>query len=99
MASGLDPNQNTSQLFLWLEENTTMGDEIQDSETAVEIAEEYADTECVGEFGEIITTEEEDTEWVVEFQTHTFSDVYTHTIRITKSVGNVVSHDRTSRFD
>lgn len=75
-----------------------MGDEVQNSETAVEITEEYADT-CVGEFGDIVTTKEEDTEWVVEFQTHTFSDVYTHTIRITKSVGNVVSHDRTGRFD
>lgn len=76
-----------------------MGNKVQNQAAAIEITEEYANTECIGEFGEIVTTKEKDTEWIVEFQTHTFSDVYTHSIRITKSVGNVVSHDRTGQFD
>lgn len=76
-----------------------MSDDVSDTETAIEIAEEYADTECVGEYGEIIETDERTSEWIVEFRTHTFSDAYTHRVRITKSVGNVISHDRSNRFD
>lgn len=71
-----------------------MHDDVPDPETAREIADEYADTECVGELGDIVDVEERDSEWIVEFRTHTFSDAYTHRIQITKSVGNVITHDR-----
>lgn len=76
-----------------------MSKDVSNQNAATEIAEEYADKECVGQFGEITKTEERDTEWVIEFQTHTLSDAYTHRVQITKSVGNVISHDRSSRFD
>lgn len=75
-----------------------MSDEVPNREVATEIAKEYADSECIGELGEVTDTEERDTEWVVEFQTHTFSDSYSHRVRITKSAGNVISHDRSTRF-
>lgn len=74
-------------------------DDVPDEETAIEIAEEYAGEECVGEFGEVTAIEEQDTDWIVEFETHTYSDAYTHRVTITKAVGNVVSHDRSSRFE
>lgn len=73
-----------------------MNEDVPNRETAIEIAATYAERECVGTFGDVTETEEEDAEWIVEFQTHTFSDAYTHRIRISKSVGNVLSHDRTS---
>lgn len=76
-----------------------MSDDVPDAEMAIEIAEDYADNECIGEYGEITDVEERDSAWLVEFRTHTFSDAYTHHVQITKSVGNVVSHNRTSRFD
>lgn len=76
-----------------------MSDDVSDAQAAIEIAEAYADHECVGQFGEGTMTEERDTEWLIEFQTHTLSDTYTHRVRITKSVGNVIAHDRSSRFE
>lgn len=76
-----------------------MSDEVPGTEAAIEITEEYADNECVGEFGEIIEIEERDNNWTIELRTHTFFDEYTHRIQITKSVGNVISHDRSDRFD
>lgn len=71
-----------------------MSDDIQDAETAIDVATEYADAECVGELGEVIDARREENVWVVEFRTHTFSDAYEHRVRITASVGNVISHDR-----
>lgn len=70
-----------------------------DRETAVEIAKAYADEECTGEFGEVTDVDNRESDWQIEFKTHTFSDTYTHRIKVTKSVGNVVAHDRSSRFD
>lgn len=71
-----------------------MSDDVPDRETAIGIAEEYADDECVGQFGDVETIEERESEWMVEFRTHTFSDTHTRRLRITKSVGNVIDHDR-----
>ncbi|MFC7164704.1 hypothetical protein [Halospeciosus flavus] len=76
-----------------------MGDDVEERDEAVTIAEEYADSECVGELGEVTDVEERDKSWYVEFQTHTFSETYTHSVEITKAVGNVVSHDRSSQFE
>lgn len=76
-----------------------MSEEVPDQDTATELAEEYADSECIGQFGEITEVDEHDTKWTIEFQTHTLSDSYTHRVQITKSVANVISHDRSSRFD
>lgn len=76
-----------------------MDEDVPDRETAIELVEEYADSECVGQFGDVTDVEERETEWRVEFRTHTPSDTHTHRVRITKSVGNVVSHDRSSRFE
>lgn len=71
-----------------------MGDEVTDADAATEIATEYADSECVGQPGDVVSVEERESDWVVEVRTHTYSDAYTHRIRITRSVGNVVEHDR-----
>lgn len=76
-----------------------MSDDVPDEQTAIEIAETYADSECIGQLGDITDIGERDTEWLVEFETHTLSDTYTHRVRIPKSVGNVISHDRSSRFE
>lgn len=76
-----------------------MSDDVPDQETAIELAKEYADSECVGQFGDVTDVEERNTEWRIEFETHTLSDTHTHRVRIIKSVGNVISHDRTSRFE
>ena len=76
-----------------------MSNDVPDEQTARELANTYADSECVGQLGDITDIEEYDTEWLVEFETHTLSDTYTHRVQITKSVGNVLSHDRSSRFD
>lgn len=73
-----------------------MGDEVPDADTATEFAEDYADEECVGQLGDVVEVADRDSMWVVEFRTHTFSDVYTHRIAITKSVGNVVNHERSN---
>lgn len=72
-----------------------------DREEAIEIVKEFAeeDERCAGEFGDIIDIQRDDEVWIVEFHTHTFSDTYTHRIRITTSVGNVISYDRESQFE
>lgn len=69
--------------------------DVPDADAATDIAEEYADAECVGEPGDVVTVEERDSQWIVELRAHTFSDTYTHRVRITKSVGNVIGHERT----
>lgn len=71
-----------------------MSDDVPDAETATEIAREYAHAECVGQLGDVTAVAERDAVWVVEFRTHTFSDADTHRLQITKSVGNVVGHER-----
>lgn len=76
-----------------------MNEDVSNQEAAIELVREYADRECVGQFGDVTDVEETDTEWGVEFETHTLSDTYAHRVRITKSVGNLVSHDRSSRFE
>jgi hypothetical protein len=73
--------------------------EVPDEQTAREIAEAYADAECVGEFGAVTDVESRNGEWEVVFETHTFSETYTHRLRITERVGNVIAHERSSRFD
>lgn len=74
-----------------------MGREVPDADAARDIAEPYAAEECVGTLGEVREVTREDDVWVVEFETHTFSDVFRHRIRITGSVGNVISHEREKR--
>lgn len=70
-----------------------------DKETAIEIATDYADEECVGQLGDILETHKEDDDWIVEFRTHTYADSYDHRVRITATVGNVISHERGNRLD
>lgn len=76
-----------------------MSEEVPDAATARDVAEQYAREECVGEFGEVLEVREDGSSWVVEYRTHTFADAYDHSVRITKAVGNVVGHERSSRFD
>jgi hypothetical protein len=76
-----------------------LSEDAPDREAAIELAKGYADSECVGQFGEVTDVEETETEWRIEFRTHTLSGTNTHRVRITESVENVVSHDRSSRFD
>lgn len=73
-----------------------MSDDVPDSDTAIDIARQYADDECVGEPGDIVDVTEQDNEWAVEIETHGYSDTYTHRIRLTKTVGNVIAHERLS---
>lgn len=73
-----------------------MADDVRERDEAVAIAEEYADRECVGQLGEITDVEERDESWTVEFRTHTFSETYAHSVTVTKSVGNVISHEHSS---
>lgn len=75
-----------------------MKGEIENTETAEEVAREYADEDCVGELGEILDVRRDDTDWVVEFRTHTFSDSYEHRVLISP-VGNLYSHERVDRLD
>lgn len=75
-----------------------MEDEVDERE-AIEIAEDYADEECVGELGETLDVTKEDGSWIVEVRTHTFSDSYDHRVKITATVGNIISHERDDRFD
>ena len=70
-----------------------MEGEITDADTAIEIARDYADDECVGEFGEVLDTRQENNNWIVEFRTHTFSNAYKHRVQLSP-IGNVFSHDR-----
>ncbi|QKY20188.1 hypothetical protein B4589_007265 [Halolamina sp. CBA1230] len=73
--------------------------DVPDEETAAEIAERYAEAECTGQFGTVTDVGKQDAEWVVAFETHTFSETYTHRVRITERVGNVIAHERSSRFE
>ena len=75
-----------------------MEGEIENSDTAIEIAREYADVECVGELGEVLDARQENKSWIVEFRTHTFSDAYEHHVQLSP-IGNVFSHDRTSQIE
>jgi hypothetical protein len=70
-----------------------MEGKITDTDTAVEIARDYSDDECVGEFGEVLEARRENNDWIVEFRTHTFSDTYKHRVQLSP-IGNVFSHDR-----
>lgn len=76
-----------------------MNEDVSDRDAAITLAERYADDDCIGQFDKVTEVEERELKWLIEFQTHTFSDTYTHRVRITKSVGNVISHDRSSRFE
>lgn len=82
----------------WDDELPSMGGEV-DKNTAIEIATDYADEECVGQPGDILDVHKEDGNWIVEFRTHTYADSYDHRVRITTSVGNVISHERKDRLD
>lgn len=75
-----------------------MSDEV-DEHTAKEIAKEYADEECVGEFGEVLDTRKKEGIWIVDCRTYTFSDSYDHRVRIAVATGNVISHERKDRLD
>jgi hypothetical protein len=75
-----------------------MEGEIEDPNTAIERAKEYAGDDCVGEFGEVLDVRQENNSWIVAFRTHTFSDAYEHRVQLSR-IGNVVSHDRPSRFE
>ena len=75
-------------------EVSPMKGEITDADTAVEIAKDYADEECVGELGEVLDASRENNNWSVEFRTPTFSDTYKHHVQLSP-IGNVFSHDRT----
>lgn len=71
-----------------------MGGEVHTAASAEAIAESYAASECVGTVGDVVDVRDEDGVWVVELKTHTISKAYTHRIEITRSVGNVVAHER-----
>ncbi|MBB6091065.1 hypothetical protein HNR49_002456 [Halobacterium salinarum] len=53
-----------------------MSEDVPDQEVAIELAKEYADSECVGQFGDVTDVDETETEWRIEFQTHTLSDTH-----------------------
>lgn len=76
-----------------------MSEDVSDQEAAIALVKEYAASECVGRFGDVTDVEEREAEWFIKFHTSTSSDTHTHRVRITKSVGNVISHDRSSRFE
>lgn len=71
--------------------------EVDERDAAADLVTEYADEKCVGELGEIQSVEQEESCWIVEFRTHTFSDEYDHRIRVSP-VGSVYSHERLDRF-
>lgn len=71
-----------------------MADRVQDADTAETIAENYAAQECVGTFGGVIDVTRDDSTWIVEFRTHTFSEEYVHRVEITETVGNIITHDQ-----
>lgn len=73
-----------------------MSSDVVDADGAARIAREYANEECVGEFGEVLDVHDADGVWVVEFRTHTFSDAYDHRVRV-NGVGNVFSHERSTQ--
>lgn len=66
-----------------------------DSDTAAALAREYADEECVGEFGEVTSVDHEDDVWSVGFTTHTFSEAFDHRVKVSRE-GNVYAHERST---
>ncbi|MFB6140818.1 MAG: hypothetical protein ABEJ26_10335 [Halosimplex sp.] len=70
-----------------------MEGDVRDEATAVDVAREYADEECVGQFGDVLAVDESDGVWTVELTTHTFSAEYTHRLKLT-AAGNVFAHER-----
>lgn len=75
-----------------------MEGDIADETDAIDVATTYADEECVGEPGDVLTVESEDSVWIVAFRTHTYADVYRHRIRLNR-VGNVFAHERADSAD
>lgn len=75
-----------------------MHGEVHSEELAREVAREYADEECVGELGDVTDVTRDESSWILQFRTHTFSDEYHHEIRL-NDVGNVFVHERDSRFE
>jgi hypothetical protein len=73
--------------------------EVPDERSARAVAEAYADTECVGQFGAVTDVGKRNGEWEVVFETHTTSEAYTHRVRISERAGTVIGHERSSRFD
>jgi hypothetical protein len=71
--------------------------DVTDLEAAIELTEEYAATACLGKPGEVLDVRQEGRVWVVEIETHTFSETDTHQLRITEAVGKAVAHDRERR--
>ena len=72
-----------------------MTGDVHERETAVDIATDYAEEECVGMVNEVLDVEREDGSWVVAFETHTFDHRYEHRVRMNR-VGNVFAHERAS---
>lgn len=70
-----------------------------DKEEVIEIAQDYADEECLGEFGGVLDAYKEEKGWIVEFRTHTYSDSYDHRVTVTTTVGNIISHERGPRLN
>jgi hypothetical protein len=62
-----------------------MAGEIEDADRAIEVVKNYADDECVGEFGEVLDARQENNNWTVEFRTHTFSDRYKHRVQLSST--------------
>lgn len=63
------------QQYIITETNSSsMAGEIEDADRAIELVRNYAEDECVGEFGEVLDARQENNNWTVEFRTHTFSD-------------------------
>ena len=98
--SSVPPNySSTSVAYIVFEtEASSMKGEIEDPDTAIEIARDYAADDCVGELGEVLDVRQENKRWIVEFRTHTFADAYEHRVQLSP-IGNVVSHERTSRLE
>lgn len=71
-----------------------MANAAEDAETAIELAREYADEECLGELGDVLDATEDGGLWVVRFLTHALAATYEHQVRVT-STGIVVGHERT----
>jgi len=70
-----------------------MKGEVREEQTAVEVTRDYAAEECVGEWGAVTDVQEDDETWIVEFETHTYSDEYEHRLKINRA-GNVFAHER-----
>lgn len=74
-----------------------MDGEVREAETAKDVARDYAEDECVGQFGAVTDVRREESSWVVEFRTHTYADECGHYVRINQ-VGTVYAHERDSQF-